>query len=355
MSFDIEGRSVGAGYPAFIIAELSANHLHDKELAKKTIKAMADSGADAVKLQTYTPDTITIDADTDYFKLNHGTLWDGRTLYDLYKEAYTPWEWQKELIEYAKDCGVIGFSSVFDNSSVDFLESAGVPAYKIASCEINDIPLIEYTASKGKPIIMSSGVATWEDLEEALAACYKVGNKQVAVLKCTSTYPAPLEEMNINAIKALQSRLGVEIGLSDHTLTSSVAAGAVALGACIIEKHFILDRSMGGPDSAFSMQPEEFKEMVKLVREVEKSLGEEEFRLTEEGEKSRVFSRSLFAVKDIAEGEEFNAENVRSIRPGHGLPPKYLKDILGKKATQSIQRGCPLTWSLIEESAQILK
>jgi len=344
----IKNKKIGKGYPVFIVAELSANHLQKFDNAVKLIKAATEAGADAVKLQTYTPDTITIDCDNEYFQIKQGTLWDGKTLYQLYKEAYTPWEWQLKLKEIAESEGLICFSSVFDKSAVDFLEEINVPAYKIASFEITDIPLIEYVASKGKPVIISTGIATLSDIEEAVNACKRMGNNQIALLKCTSAYPAPLEDVNLRTIPNMASTFKTVVGLSDHTLGISVPIASVALGACIIEKHLTLDRSLGGPDAAFSLEPSEFKAMVNSVREVEKALGDVSYELTEKIKKSREFSRSLFVIKDIKAGEVFTEENVRSIRPGYGLHPKYLKQILGKKGAIDIKKGTPLSWKLVK-------
>lgn len=348
MKIKIDNRTIGEGCPVFIIAELSANHNQDFDVAVKTIEAIKASGADAVKLQTYTPDTITIDCGNEYFQIRQGTLWDGKTLYQLYKEAYTPWEWQPKLKEIAEDLGLICFSSPFDKSAVDFLEDLKVPAYKIASFEITDIPLIEYTASKVKPVIISTGIATLEDIEEAINACKRMGNNQIALLKCTSAYPAPLEEMNLRTIPDMAERFKTVVGLSDHTSGISVPAAAVALGAKIIEKHFIVDRKIGGPDAAFSLEPMEFKAMVDAVRGVEKAMGKVSYELTEKTKKSKEFSRSLFIIKDIKAGEALTGENVSSIRPGFGLHPKFLKDILGKKAKTDIKRGTPLSRPLID-------
>ncbi len=344
----IENRKIGDNHPVFIIAELSANHRQKYELAVETIKAMKESGADAVKLQTYTPDTITIDSDNDYFQIKQGTLWDGKTLYQLYQEAYTPWEWQPKLKKIAEDLGLICFSSPFDKTAVDFLEKMDVPAYKVASFEITDIPLIEYIASKGKPVIISTGIAELSDIAMAVDACKRMGNEQIALLKCTSAYPAPLEDVNLKTIPDLAETFKTVVGLSDHTLGISVPVAAVALNARIIEKHFILDRKLGGPDSAFSLGPEEFKAMVTAVREVEKALGKVSYELTEKTKKSREFSRSLFVVNDIKAGEVFTEDNVRSIRPGFGLHPRHLKDILGKRSTKDIGRGTPLSWDMVE-------
>jgi len=343
----IKNKEIGGNKPVFIIAEMSANHLQKFNNAIKLIKAAKEAGADAIKLQTYTPDTITIDCNNEYFQIKQGTLWDGQSLYELYKKAYTPWEWQPKLKKIADEEGLICFSSVFDNTSVDFLEEINVPAYKIASFEITDIPLIEYVASKGKPVIISTGIATLSDIEEAVNACKRRGNNQIALLKCTSAYPAPLEEINLNTIPNLADTFKTVVGLSDHTLGISVPIASVALGACIIEKHLTLDRKLGGPDAAFSLEPDEFKKMVKSIREVEKALGEVSYDLTEKMKKSREFSRSLFVVKDMNAGEVFTEENIRSIRPGYGLPPNFLKDILDKKSTQPIKKGTPLTWRLV--------
>jgi len=331
-----------------IVAELSANHLQDFDLAVKTIQAMAKAGADAVKLQTYTPNTMTIDCDNKYFRINQGTLWDGATFYTLYQKAYTPWEWHEKLKELAEELGLIFFSTPFDHTAVDFLEELEVPCYKIASFEITDIPLIEYVASKGKPVIISTGIATLADIEEAVQACRRVGNNQIALLKCVSAYPTPLEEVNLRTIPHLAETFGLTVGLSDHTLSSSVAVAAVALGARIIEKHFILDRSLGGPDAAFSLEPAEFKAMVQATREVEKALGEISYELSLRQKKAREFSRSLFVVKDVKAGEEVTEENVRSIRPGYGLHPRYLKEVLGKRFRKDLPKGTPLAWEHLE-------
>jgi pseudaminic acid synthase len=348
MIISIDNRAFGDGKPVFIIAELSANHLQNYDLAIDTIKAIKESGADAVKIQTYTPDTITMDCDNEYFQIKQGTIWDGKTLYQLYKEAYTPWEWQPKLKKIAEEMGLIFFSSPFDKTAVDFLEDMDVPAYKVASFEITDIPLIEYVASKGKPVIISTGIATLADIEKAVNACKRMGNKQIALLKCTSAYPSPLEEINLNTIPNLKDTFKTVVGLSDHTLGTSVPIAATALGAKIIEKHFILDRSLGGPDAAFSLEPHEFKDMVDLVRDVEKALGEVSYELTEKMKKSREFSRSLFVVNDIKKGDVFTDNNVRSIRPGFGLHPCHLSSVIGKKARADIQPGTPLKWDLIE-------
>lgn len=341
--FEIKDKS-----PCFIIAELSANHGHDINIAKKTIKAAKECGADAIKLQTYTADTITIDCDNKYFQINQGTLWDGTTLYKLYQEAYTPWEWQKELKEYAESLGLVCFSTPFDKSSVNFLEDLEVPAYKVASFEINDIPLIEYIASKGKPIIISTGIATLEDVELAVETCKKVGNNNIILLKCTSQYPAKLEDANLNTMIDLKERFGVTVGLSDHTMDIEVPITAVALGAKVIEKHFILDRSIGGPDADFSLDKKEFKAMVDSVRKAEKAMGIVSYDLDEKKMKSREFSRSLFIVKDVKKGDTLTKENVRSIRPGYGLHTKYYDEVLGKKFNDDLKKGTPLSFDVVE-------
>lgn len=332
----------------FIIAELSANHGHDINIAKETIKAAKESGADAIKIQTYTADTLTIDCNNEYFKLDSGTIWDGRTLYDLYSEAYTPWEWQKELMEYAKSLGIIFFSTPFDRTAVDFLEQLNVPVYKVASFEIMDIPLIEYIASKGKPMIISTGVASLSDIEEAIEACKRSGNNQIVLLKCTSSYPAKIEDANLKTIPNMKETFGVEVGLSDHTLGITAPVVSITLGARVIEKHIILDKSIGGPDSSFSLDPNEFKQMVDSVRNAEKAIGNVDYSMTEKKKNSRLLGRSLFVVKDIKVGENFTEENVRSIRPGNGLHPKCYDDIVGRKSNFDIERGTPLEWKHIK-------
>ncbi|WP_144005442.1 pseudaminic acid synthase [Clostridium sp. DL-VIII] len=332
----------------FIVAEISANHLHKFENAARLIKEAAKAGVDAIKLQTYTADTITIDCDNDYFKINQGTLWDDRNFYDLYKEAYTPWEWQPKLKKIAEEEGLICFSSPFDKTAVDFLENINVPAYKVASFEITDIPLIEYIASKGKPMILATGIATLSDIDEAVNACRRVGNNEIAVLKCTSAYPAPFEDMNLKTIPNLAETFGVIPGLSDHTLGITAPIAAVSLGAKIVEKHFTLSRADGGPDAAFSLEPKELKSMVNAIRETEKMLGEISYDLTDKMKNSREFSRSLFIVKDIKKGEMFTEKNLRSIRPGFGMHTKYYRNVLGKVAKSDIQKGTPMSWSLLD-------
>jgi pseudaminic acid synthase len=330
----------------YIIAELSANHNHSIETAKSTITAAKEVGADAIKLQTYTADTLTIDSDQEYFTINGG-LWDGRSLYDLYEDAHTPWEWHSELFQHAHALGLEIFSSPFDRTSVDFLENLNVPIYKIASFEIQDTPLIEYVASKGKPVIISTGIATLEDIELALSTCRAAGNNQLTLLKCTSAYPAPMEEANLLTIPDMRDRFRVEIGLSDHTMGSSSAIAAVALGAKVIEKHFILDRNQGGPDASFSMEPTDFSSMVQSIREVEQALGVVSYELSMKSEINKVFGRSLFVVKNVKSGETISSENVRSIRPGHGLHPKHYNDILGKRFAMDIELGTPLNMRMV--------
>ena len=330
----------------FIIGEISANHNGKIENAVKLIKEAKKAGVDAIKLQTYTADTITLDCNNEYFQIKQGTLWDGVTLHDLYKEAYMPWEWHEELFKVAKEERIICFSSPFDKTAVDLLEKFDVPVYKIASFEITDIPLIEYVASKGKPIIISTGIATIEDIEEALEACRRMGNNQIILLKCTSAYPSPYEDMNLATIKDMHHRFNCITGLSDHTLGSEVSIAAVALGAKIIEKHIILDRSEGGPDSAFSMEMDELREMVDKIRNVEKSIGKIDYSMNEKKKKNREFSRSLFISEDVKAGETISEKNIRSVRPGYGLHPKYYKEMLGKKFNEDFKKGTPLSMDM---------
>jgi len=321
-----------------IIAELSANHNGSLDNALATIKAAKRAGADAIKIQTYTADTITLDAKTNDFLIK-GTIWDGQYLHDLYQEAYTPWEWHKQLFDAAAAEGLISFSSPFDKTAVDYLEALNVPAYKIASPEITDIPLIEYVASKMKPVIVSTGIADQEDIILAIKACKSQGNNQIALLQCTSSYPAPVEEARLAMIKEFSDRFGVISGLSDHTMGLISPVVATALGARIIEKHFILDRSIGGPDASFSLNEKEFTEMVSAVREAEKAIGSINYSLSEKQIKSREFCRSLYVVKDVKKGETITEENVRSIRPGYGLHPKHLPEVLGKKFSRDVNKG----------------
>lgn len=343
----IDGINIGENCKVFIIAELSANHNGSLKNAIETIRAAKRAGADCIKLQTYTCDTLTIDSDKEDFIIK-GTVWDGQKLYDLYKDAYTPWEWHEELFKVAKEEGLICFSSPFDKSSVDFLENLNVPAYKIASFEITDIPLIEYVASKGKPIIISTGIAGMEDIELALDACFRNGNTNIALLKCTSSYPAPVSEANMCMVKDLADRYGVITGLSDHTMGSIVPIVATSFGARIIEKHFILDRSIGGPDSSFSMSESEFSDMVNSVREAEKAIGIVDYRLTEKQIAGKIFSRSLYVVDDIEIGELITESNIRSIRPGLGLHPKYYSDVIGKAVKSKLSKGDRLRLSDLE-------
>ena len=331
----------------FIIAELSANHNGNIDTAIETIKAAKRVGANAIKLQTYTADTMTIDCEKDDFVIK-GTIWEGANLHKLYQQAYTPWEWHQQLFDCAKEEGLICFSSPFDKTAVDFLETLNVPAYKIASFEITDIPLIEYVASKGKPIILSTGIATIEDIELALDACRRMGNNNIALLKCTSSYPAPIEEANMCMVKDLSERFEVITGLSDHTIGSTVPLVATCFGAKIIEKHFILDRSIGGPDASFSMNEAEFKSMVKAVREAEKAIGIVDYSLTDKQVKGKDFSRSLYVVKDTKAGEVVNEENVRSIRPGFGMHPKHLSEITGKEFKKAAEKGTRMSFEIIK-------
>ncbi len=344
---DINGHKIGPGFPAYIVAELSANHRQQFEQALELIEAAKEAGADAVKLQTYKPDTITIQCDRPEFRIGGGTLWDGKTLYELYSEAYMPWEWQPKLKTLADDLGIDLFSTPFDKTAVDFLEEMDLPAYKVASFEIVDIPLIEYIASKGKPIIISTGMATLEEIEEAVQAARKAGASQIALLKCTSVYPAPPEEMNLRTIPDLAKKFRVPVGLSDHTTGIAVPVAAVTLGACIVEKHFTLLRSIPSLDSAFSLEPPEFRAMVEAIRTAEKALGEVNYEITKQEAKSRVFRRSLYMIKDVKAGEVFTEENIGSIRPGYGLHPRYLKEVLGRQATRDIKRGTPFSWELV--------
>ncbi len=329
-------------HKTFIIAELSANHNHKKEIALESIKAAKEAGADAVKIQTYTADTITLDCDNEFFQIKQGTLWDGATLYKLYQQAYTPWEWHQELFDYAKSLDIPLFSTPFDKTAVDFLEKLNNPIIKIASFELVDTPLIEYAASKGRPMIMSTGIASLEEIQDAVDACHKAGNNDITLLKCTSAYPAPLNEANLLTIPDMAKRFGCKVGLSDHTKGNIGACTAVALGAQVIEKHFIIDRSIGGPDAAFSMKKDEFAEMVKRVRETEECLGQISYELSDKMNKNRKFARSLFACKDIKKGELFTEDNIRSVRPGDGCSPKYLPELLGKVSDREYRFGEPI-------------
>jgi pseudaminic acid synthase len=345
--FAIAGRPIGPGHSCYLIAELSANHRQDFDQAVELVHAAKNAGADAVKLQTYTADTLTIPSDRPEFRIHGGTLWDGRTLHDLYGEAYTPWDWQPKLKRIADDLGLHLFSTPFDSTAVDFLEGMGVPAHKIASFEIVDLPLVERIARSGKPIIMSTGMATLAEISEAVETVRKVGNEQLLLLKCTSAYPSPPGAMNLRTIPHLADTFGVPVGLSDHTLGIAVPIAAIALGACVIEKHMTLSRSTHGPDSAFSLEPNEFKAMVEAVRVAEQALGRVNYGVGPEELKSRVFRRSLYVVEDVKVGEPFTEHNIRSIRPGNGLPPKFLTEVLGRRASRDVPRGTPLAWDAL--------
>ncbi len=339
---------IGEGEKTYLVAEVSANHLQDYHRAEAIIKAAKDAGADAVKLQTYLPDTITLDCDNDYFQITQGTIWDGTTLHKLYETAYTPWEWQPKLMKLANDLGMECFSSPFDETAVDFMEEMNMPAYKIASFEINDIPLIRKIAKIGKPVIIATGIAYLEDIERAVKVCREEGNEQVILLKCTSTYPSPYEDMNLKVIPNMAQVFDCITGLSDHSMGSTAPVASVALGAKMIEKHLTLSRADGGPDAAFSMEPEEFKKMAEEVRIAEKALGRITYELTEKQKKSREDGRSLFVVRDIKAGEIFTKENIRSVRPAFGLHTMYYDQILGQKAKTDLSKGTPLDWKYID-------
>lgn len=345
----IDGKTIGENHNTYIIAEMSANHMQSLSRAKEIVKAAKDSGADAIKLQTYRPDTITIDCRGEEFMTTPGNPWEGMSLYDLYKTAYTPWEWHEELMAYAKNVGITCFSSPFDLTAIDFLENLNVPAYKIASYEINDIPLIRKAALTGKPVIMSTGVAQLSDIELAVKTCRDAGNNQIALLKCVSEYPTPYSEMNLRTISNMAETFGCITGLSDHSMGSAVAIASVALGARVIEKHLTLRRSDGGPDGMFSMEPEEFSDMVRDIRNVEQALGKVTYELTDKQKKGKEHSRSLYVVNDIKKGELFTEENVRSIRPGYGLHTKYYEDIIGKKAACNLSKGTAMEWKYITD------
>ena len=333
----------------FIIAELSANHGGELEIALETIRAAKRAGADAIKIQTYTADTITLNSNKDCFKINQGTHWDGQYLYDLYKQASLPWEWHSKIFETAKEEGLICFSSPFDFTAVDFLEELNCPIYKIASFEITDIPLLSYVASKGKPMIISTGIAKIDDIELAIETCKKSGNNDITILKCTSAYPADPADSNLMTIPDIKERFGVKVGLSDHTMGIEGPIVATVLGASVIEKHFILNKSIGGPDAHFSLDEKEFTEMVKAVRKAEQMMGVAEYEMTEKKKKSRQFSRSLFVVKDVKAGEQITEENVRSIRPGFGMHPKHLFGLIGKFFNRDVERGAPLEKEMIKK------
>lgn len=343
----IRNRTIGPGQPVYLIAEMSANHGQDYEQAAALVRAAHAAGADAIKLQTYTADTLTIDSRLPPFLIGKGTLWEGRNLHELYREAHTPWAWQPRLKELAESLGLDCFSTPFDDTAVDFLEAMQVPAHKIASFELVDHGLLKRVARTGKPVIMSTGMASREEIDESVQVLRTHGCRELALLKCTSAYPAPCEEMNLRTIPDLAARYQVPAGLSDHTLGIAVAVAAVALGACVIEKHFTLSRQRKGPDSAFSLEPQEFKALVEAVRSVEQALGKVSYEVSPREQASRVFRRSLFVVQDVRQGEAFTPENVRSIRPGYGLPPKDLDAVLGRRAACAIARGTPLDAKLI--------
>lgn len=343
-------RMISENEPVFVIAEMSANHLMDFDRAVKIMEAAKAAGADAVKIQTYTPDTITLDSDAPCFQITQGTIWDGTTLHKLYETAYTPWEWQPKLMKLAKDMGLIFFSSPFDLSSIDFLEEMNVPAYKVASFEITDIPFIRKIARLGKPILMSTGIAYLADIELALRTCKEAGNENVILLKCTSAYPAPYEEINLKTIPSMGEVFDCLTGLSDHTMGSAVAGAGVALGAKVVEKHLTLRRADGGADAAFSMEPEEFKEMVEHIRQIEKAVGKVTYELTKKQKKSREHSRSLFVARDMKAGDVFTPENLRSVRPSCGLHTMYYDELLGKKISQDAKLGTPMSWDLVDFS-----
>lgn len=342
----IANHPIQNGGRVFIIAELSANHNHDIDRALQLIHEAKAAGADAIKLQTYRAETITLNSDRPEFRIQ-GTMWEGKRLYDLYEEAFLPWEWHGQLFKEAQSIGLAIFSTPFDFTSVDFLEQFDPPAYKIASFELVDIPLIQKVASTGRPLIMSTGMGTFLEIAEAVDAARNAGCKDLALLKCTSAYPAPIEEANVRRIPQMAEAFGVPTGLSDHTLGSAVALAATALGSCVLEKHFTLARKDGGPDSAFSMEPHEFKAMVEQIRIVEQAMGSTSYELTPKEHKSRAFRKSLFAVKDIAQGDPFTEDNVKSIRPSHGLSPKYWGQVMGRRAAGFIERGTPLSWDLL--------
>lgn len=342
----IKDRIIGEGHPAYIIAEMSANHAGDINIAKQIIRKAKECGADCIKIQTYTPDTMTIDCDTEYFKI-HGGTWDGENLYGLYSKAYTPWEWQSELKAEAESIGLDFFSTPFDKKSVDFLEKIGVEFYKIASCELIDIPLIEYVASKLKPMIISTGMGSFEEIEEAVNAAKSQGNKNIALLRCSSAYPAIPDDMNLLTIQHMCNSFQLPVGLSDHSMGSIGAITAVSLGASIIEKHFCLSREIENPDSSFSMEPNEFKEMVDAIRAVERAKGTVSYDLSPREKESLAYRRSIFAVTDIKKGDKFNMTNIRCIRPAYGIKPKYYPNIIGKTALCDIKRGTPLKMNMI--------
>ena len=342
----IKDRMVGDGYPAYIIAEMSANHSGSIERAKEIIRAAKECGADCVKIQTYTPDTLTIDCHNEYFQVRNGT-WEGENLYSLYGKAYTPWEWHKELKEEAERVGIDFLSTPFDNTSVDFLEDLGMDFYKIASFEMVYLPLLRYIASKGKPIIMSTGMGTKEEIEEALEAIYETGNDRVAILKCSSAYPAISDDMHLKTIADMKAKFEIPVGLSDHSMGHLGATTAVALGANIIEKHFCISRAIENPDSSFSMEPNEFKEMVEQIRQVEKAMGKVFYGASAQEQSSTVFRRSIFVTKDMKKGDLISKDNVRIIRPGYGEKPKYYDDIIGMQVDKDVEWGTPFSFDML--------
>lgn len=347
-SIQIGNFLINESSPVFIIAELSANHNGSIENAIDTIRAAKRAGANAIKLQTYTADTLTLDAKTDDFMIKQGTIWDGQYLHDLYQEAYTPWEWHEHLFKVAGEEGLIYFSSPFDKTAVDFLEQLNVPAYKVASLEITDIPLIEYIAAKGKPVIISTGIADNKDIELAIEACKRQGNEQIILLKCTTSYPAPIAEANLIMVKDMKERFGVISGLSDHTLGITAPLVATIFGAKMIEKHFIIDRTIGGPDASFSLNEKEFTDMVNAVREAEVAIGEVNYSLTDKQVKGREFSRSLYVSEDAKAGDTLTEQNIRSVRPGFGMHPKFFNEVIGKRFSQTVHKGQRLTNDLIQ-------
>ena len=345
-SVEIAGRRIGRDFEPYVICELSGNHNGSLERALELLKAAADTGADAIKIQSYTPDTITIDHDGPGFRIEGG-LWDGRTLYDLYGEAQTPFEWHEHLFRTARELGVTLFSSPFDHSAVDLLEHFGAPAYKIASFEIVDLPLVAYVAAKRKPMIISTGMANLREIEEAVTTARDNGCEELVLLHCISSYPAPDEQSNVRTVPDLADRFGVVTGLSDHTFGSAVAVASIALGGCVVEKHFTMRRADGGPDSAFSLEPDEFRTLVEDCKRAWRALGQPTYDLQGSERGSVEFRRSLYVVRDVAAGEEITNENVRSIRPGHGLPPKHMPEVLGRRASRELKRGEPLNWDLV--------
>ncbi len=353
-NISINNRIIGEGHPCYIIAEISANHNQSYHKALELVNAAKEAGADAVKLQTYTPDTLTFNCDNDYFKIPAGNTWSGQTLYELYQKACMPWDWQPKLKKEAEKLGLLLFSTPYDKSAADFLSKMDIPAYKIASFELVDIPLIEYIAKKNRPIIMSTGMATLVEIEEAVATVRKLGNNQLVLLKCVSDYPADIEDMNLRTIPDLSETFGLPAGLSDHTLGHEAAIAAVALGAAVIEKHITLSRCDGGPDAEFSMEVDEFKALVRAVRRTEKALGEVKYKSTEREKKNKIFRRSLFVVKDVEAGHVITSENVRSIRPGYGLHPRYLPEVLGSLFNRDVKAGTPFCWDLINDKSKHL-